>query len=133
MFRRSFNSLDRPRSTLREEAGWNTDGGVHQLFTIVGRSDVFPAGQANTCTVAVLPPTDFETQCRQGNLRFRHHQASRLEGAEQIDRDLCRRFWTFCDRFESEATGVLRPGHDGSKAGMASWKACSTAPIVKPW
>jgi Di-haem oxidoreductase, putative peroxidase len=47
------------------------DGGVHQLFTIVGRSDIFPAGQANTCTAAALPPTDFETQFRQGNLRFR--------------------------------------------------------------
>ncbi len=26
------------------------DGGVHQLFTVVGRSDVFPPGQPNTCT-----------------------------------------------------------------------------------
>jgi CxxC motif-containing protein (DUF1111 family) len=47
------------------------DGGVHQLFTIVGRSDIFPAGQANTCTAEVLPPTDFETQFKNGNLRFR--------------------------------------------------------------
>ncbi|HKE22849.1 MAG TPA: di-heme oxidoredictase family protein [Bryobacteraceae bacterium] len=47
------------------------DGGVHQLFTIVGRSDIFPAGQPNTCTAAGLPSTDFETQYRQGNLRFR--------------------------------------------------------------
>jgi hypothetical protein len=47
------------------------DGGVHQLFTIAGRSDIFPAGQPNTCTAAALPPTDFETQYRQGNLRFR--------------------------------------------------------------
>jgi CxxC motif-containing protein (DUF1111 family) len=47
------------------------DGGVHQLFTIVGRSDILPAGQANTCTAAALPSTDFEAQFRQGNLRFR--------------------------------------------------------------
>src|SRR3974390_1702698 len=47
------------------------DGGVHQLFTVVGRSDIFPAGQANTCTSAALPSTDFETQFRQANLRFR--------------------------------------------------------------
>jgi hypothetical protein len=47
------------------------DGGVHQLFTIVGRSDIFPAGQTNTCTDAALPPTDFETQFQNGNLRFR--------------------------------------------------------------
>src|SRR5215472_11496296 len=47
------------------------DGGVHQLFTIVGRSDVFPAGQTNTCTAAALPATDFDTQFQNGNLRFR--------------------------------------------------------------
>src|SRR5215813_10010440 len=43
------------------------DGGVHQLFTVVGRSDV---GTSN-CTDAQLPPTDFETAFRQGNARFR--------------------------------------------------------------
>ncbi len=47
------------------------DGGVHQLFTVVGRSDIFPAGQENTCSNAVLPQTDFESQYRAGNLRFR--------------------------------------------------------------
>lgn len=47
------------------------DGGVHQLFTIVGRSDIFPAGQSNTCTAEALPPTDFETQFKRENLRFR--------------------------------------------------------------
>ena len=43
------------------------DGGVHQLFTIVGRSDIGTPG----CTAAVLPSTDFETQYRNGNLSFR--------------------------------------------------------------
>jgi hypothetical protein len=43
------------------------DGGVHQLFTIVGRSDTGAPG----CTAADLPPTDFETQYRNGNLSFR--------------------------------------------------------------
>jgi hypothetical protein len=47
------------------------DGGVHQLFSVLGRSDVFPAGQPNTCTADALPPTDFETQFKKGNLRFR--------------------------------------------------------------
>ena len=43
------------------------DGGVHALFTIVGRSDIgFPG-----CTTAELPPTDFETEYRNGNLSFR--------------------------------------------------------------
>ncbi len=43
------------------------DGGVHQLFTIVGRSDIGAVG----CTAAELPPTDFETEYRKGNLSFR--------------------------------------------------------------
>ena len=43
------------------------DGGVHQLFTVVGRSDIGSPG----CTAANLPPTDFETQYRNGNLSFR--------------------------------------------------------------
>ncbi|HEX7288778.1 MAG TPA: di-heme oxidoredictase family protein [Candidatus Angelobacter sp.] len=47
------------------------DGGVHQLFTVVGRSDVFPKGQLNTCTAEALPSTDFEGELKKGNLRFR--------------------------------------------------------------
>ena len=47
------------------------DGGVHQLFTVVGRSDIFPADQPGTCTTNDLPPIDFETEYRRGNVRFR--------------------------------------------------------------
>jgi di-heme oxidoreductase (putative peroxidase) len=47
------------------------DGGVHQLFTVVGRSDVFPPGQPNTCTADALPPIDFEKEFKRGNTRFR--------------------------------------------------------------
>jgi len=43
------------------------DGGVHQLFTIVGRSDIGTTG----CTAQVLPSTDFEAEYRKGNLSFR--------------------------------------------------------------
>src|SRR5262249_22053218 len=43
------------------------DGGVHALFTIVGRSDAGSPG----CTAAQLPSTDFETEYRKGNLSFR--------------------------------------------------------------
>src|ERR1035441_6145403 len=39
------------------------DGGVHALFTVVGRSDIGAAG----CTAAVLPQTDLETQYPKGN------------------------------------------------------------------
>jgi hypothetical protein len=47
------------------------DGGVHQLFTVLGRSDVFPPGEPHTCTAEALPPTDFETQFKNGNAHFR--------------------------------------------------------------
>src|SRR5882762_10598337 len=36
-------------------------------ISIVGRSDIGAPG----CTAAVLPPTDFETEYRKGNLSFR--------------------------------------------------------------
>jgi hypothetical protein len=44
------------------------DGGVHQLFTVVGRNDdpTIPG-----CTAAVLPQPDFETELRNKNLSFR--------------------------------------------------------------
>jgi CxxC motif-containing protein (DUF1111 family) len=47
------------------------DGGVHQLFTVVGRSDVFPPSHSGSCTDAELPQPDFDTEYRNGNLRFR--------------------------------------------------------------
>ena len=43
------------------------DGGVHALFSVVGRSDIGAPG----CTVSELPATDFETEYRKGNLSFR--------------------------------------------------------------
>ncbi len=43
------------------------DGGVHQLFTIVGRSDTHLSG----CTSARLPSIDFEEELRKDNVRFR--------------------------------------------------------------
>ena len=43
------------------------DGGVHQLFTVVGRSDI----GINGCTDDALPPTDFESEFRRSNTRFR--------------------------------------------------------------
>ena len=44
------------------------DGGVHQLFTIVGRTDDSTIPQ---CTADILPQPDFETQLRNRNLSFR--------------------------------------------------------------
>ena len=43
------------------------DGGVHQLFTVVGRSDIGTGG----CTNAELPPVDFDAEFSRGNTRFR--------------------------------------------------------------
>jgi CxxC motif-containing protein (DUF1111 family) len=43
------------------------DGGVHALFTVVGRSDIGSPG----CSAATLPPTDFESEYKKGNLSFR--------------------------------------------------------------
>lgn len=52
---------------FQKKSDGTPDGGVHALFTIVGRSDVGAPG----CTAADLPPTDFETEYRKGNLSFR--------------------------------------------------------------
>jgi len=41
------------------------DGGVHDLFTIAGRSD------AGSCTTSVIKQPDFETAVRTGNIIFR--------------------------------------------------------------
>src|SRR5215831_6867147 len=68
-FIRQFGPIREVRFAKKPDG--TPDGGVHQLFTIVGRSDIFPAGQGNTCTAEALPPTDFETQFQNGNLRFR--------------------------------------------------------------
>lgn len=43
------------------------DGGVHQLFTVVGRSDIGGPG----CTDATLKPIDFDSEYHRGNARFR--------------------------------------------------------------
>jgi CxxC motif-containing protein (DUF1111 family) len=50
---------------LRNPDG-SPDGGVHDLFTIVGRSDT-PSG----CTASVLPQPNFNAQAAAGNLIFR--------------------------------------------------------------
>ena len=52
---------------FQKKSDGTADGGVHALFTIVGRSDTGSPG----CTVQALPPTDFESQYRNGNLSFR--------------------------------------------------------------
>src|SRR6266436_5366249 len=55
------------RESGRKKPDGTPDGGVHALYTIVGRTDIGAPG----CTAAVLPSTDFETQYRKGNLSFR--------------------------------------------------------------
>jgi CxxC motif-containing protein (DUF1111 family) len=56
------------------------DGGVHQLFTVVGRTDDPSIPQ---CNASVLPPIDFEREVRNRNIAFR--QPLQLFGLGLID------------------------------------------------
>jgi len=102
------------------------DGGVHQLFTVVGRSDVFPPGQPNTCTAEALPPTDFEKEFKNGNTRFRIplqlYGLGILDGIQ--DREiLARHNATAAAREELGIQGTPnRSGNDGTITRFG-WKA----------
>jgi len=102
------------------------DGGVHQLFTVVGRSDIFPAGQLNTCTAEFLPSTDFDGELKKGNLRFRIPTPlfglGMLDGIQ--DREiLARHNATAALRQEFGILGVPnRSGNDGTITRFG-WKA----------
>jgi hypothetical protein len=98
------------------------DGGVHQLFTVVGRTDT----GSSTCTASVLPSTDFETQFRNGNLSFRI--PLQLFGLGLIDEIqdseiLGRHNATAAQRAALGITGVPnRSGNDGTITRFG-WKA----------
>lgn len=102
------------------------DGGVHQLFTVVGRSDVFPEGQPNTCTTTDLPPTDFEGEYKKGNVRFRIplqlYGLGIIDGIQ--DREILARHAATAEaRAELGITGVPnRSGNDGTITRFG-WKA----------
>lgn len=102
------------------------DGGVHQLFTVVGRSDIFPASQPNTCTANDLPPIDFEAQYKNGNVRFRIplqlYGLGILDGIQ--DREiLSRHDATAAIRQELGIQGIPnRSGNDGTITRFG-WKA----------
>lgn len=102
------------------------DGGVHQLFTIVGRSDIFPAGAPNTCTAEALPSTDFETEFKNGNVRFRIplqlYGLGILDGIQ--DREILGRHDTTAAlRRELGIAGIPnRSGNDGTITRFG-WKA----------
>jgi len=102
------------------------DGGVHQLFTVVGRSDIFAPWQSGSCTAADLPQPDFETEYRRGNLRFRIplqlYGLGILDGIQ--DREILQRH-TATARVRAQL-GILgipnRSGNDGTIARFG-WKA----------
>jgi hypothetical protein len=102
------------------------DGGVHQLFTVVGRSDVFPPWQSGNCTSAELPQPDFESELRRGNLRFRIRLQlfglGILDGIQ--DREiLARHRATTAMRAELGIAGIPnRSGNDGTITRFG-WKA----------
>ena len=99
------------------------DGGVHQLFTIVGRTDdpTIPG-----CTAAVLPQPDFETQLKNNNVIFR--TPLQLFGMGLIDsildREILARHDATADfRAANGITGVPnRSGNDGTITRFG-WKA----------
>jgi di-heme oxidoreductase (putative peroxidase) len=102
------------------------DGGVHQLFTVVGRSDIFPQGQANTCTANDLPPIDFETEYRKNNARFRIplqlYGLGILDGIQDLE-ILARHDASAALREELGIQGIPnRSGNDGTITRFG-WKA----------
>jgi len=112
-----------------KKADGSPDGGVHQLFTVVGRSDIGAPG----CTDAVLPPIDFETQYRRGNLRFRIplqlYGLGIIDGIQ--DREiLARHDATSALRAELGIEGVPnRSGNDGTITRFG-WKAQNKSLVV---
>jgi cytochrome c553 len=98
------------------------DGGVHQLFTVVGRSDVGTAG----CTDAVLPPVDFDGEYQRGNLRFRiplQLFGLGMIGEIQDSEILARHDETAAIRAQLGIAGVPnRSGNDGTITRFG-WKA----------
>jgi CxxC motif-containing protein (DUF1111 family) len=102
------------------------DGGVHQLFTVVGRSDVAPPGVVDNCTREILPQPDFEGEFRRGNLRFRIplqlYGLGILDGIQ--DREIMGRHdATAALRSQLGVTGMPnRNGNDGTIARFG-WKA----------
>jgi len=102
------------------------DGGVHQLFTVVGRSDIFPSGTNGSCTVNDLPPIDFDGEYRRGNVRFRIPlQLYGLGIIDSIqDREILERFAaTAAIRQELGIQGTPnRSGNDGTITRFG-WKA----------
>jgi hypothetical protein len=124
----------------------SADGGVHQLFTVAGRSDVFPAWQSGTCSAAALPQPDFENEYRRDNVRFRI--PLQLFGLGIIDgiqdrEILARHQATAAIRAQLGIVGVPnRSGNDGTIARSsrarpttlkwASPMICSPRPLMSP-
>ena len=104
----------------------SSDGGVHQLFSVVGRSDIFTDGQAHSCSAETLPRIDFEKEYRRGNLRFRIplqlFGLGILDGIQ--DREIMARHQaTAAEREQLGIGGVPnRSGNDGTITRFG-WKA----------
>ena len=107
---------------LRKPDG-TPDGGVHQLFTVVGRTDdpTIP-----NCTAAVLRQPDFKTEVRNKNVAFRIPlQEFGLGLIDSIqDREILARHAASAE--QRERFGVIgtpnRSGNDGTVARFG-WKA----------
>ena len=99
------------------------DGGVHQLFTVVGRTDdpTIPG-----CNASVLPQPDFETEVRNKNVAFRiplQEFGLGLIDSIQDQEILARSKATAVQRAQLRIVGVPnRSGNDGTITRFG-WKA----------
>jgi CxxC motif-containing protein (DUF1111 family) len=104
------------------EARFKSDSGVHDLFTIQGRTDV--SNPPNNCTATVLPQPSFDAEAARGNLSFRIPTPVFGAGLiENIDEDT---LITNLANSSSVALGIHgtfnRSGNDGSITRFG-WKA----------
>ncbi len=114
---------------LRKPDG-TPDGGVHQIFTIVGRTD---DSTVPGCNATVLPQPDFDKEVRNKNVAFRIPlQEFGLGLIDSIqDQEILRRFnATAAQRAQLGITGVPnRSGNDGTITRFG-WKAQNKSIVI---
>ena len=136
MFLRSSSSSDQSAKSAsrrsRTELRWRCPSALHRGRPIRR----FPAGQPNTCNDGVLPPTDFETEFRQGNMRFRiplqMFGLGIIDGIQ--DREILDRHNGNGRTAQGAGHGGTpnRSGNDGTITGSAGRRRTSPSPSSPP-